>query len=193
MNRAAGWVALAAFVVASRALPARATVVVDQTIPEMARHATLVVRGVVYAQRAQWDEHHRQIITRTFVRTTKALKGSAGPTVVVRQPGGAIGKWRAAVEGEARFRLGEEVVLFLQPFPGVKDEFVLEGMSATKFTVVATKTGPVVTRTLAGLALARPDARGVIRPSAHPPMAPSTMPLAELLRAVRQGSRPAGP
>ncbi len=184
VRRAAAGLALALLALA---LPARATIVVDQPLPEMARQSALVVRGVVFAQKVQWDEQHRLIVTRTFLRTSQALKGTAGKTVVVRQVGGSIGGLHLNVPGMAPFHVGEEVVLFLERHPSAKGEYVLEAMSAAKFTVVATRSGPMVKRSLSGLVLARPDANGIVRPSALPSATPDELPYAQLVRAVQEG------
>lgn len=168
--------------------PARGTVVEDRSLSELSRLSHLVVRATVTGQQVQWDEQHQFIVTRTFLAPSASLKGTAPGRVVVRQVGGELDGQRLHVEGAARFRIGEDVVLFLERHPVAKGEFVLQSMAASKFTVVPTQSGPVVQRSLSGLTLARRDRAGTLRPTELAPDNAPGLPWAAFLRDVRAGA-----
>ncbi len=170
---------------------AHATIVVDRTVPELAAHADLVVRGKVTAQKVQWDEQHQLIVTRTYIERTESLKGDAPANFVVRQVGGQLDGLMLNVQGLARFEIGEEVVLFLEKHPKAPGEFVLESMAASKFSLVPTKGGLMAERTLAGLTLAQRGEDGLIRPEAATPT-PNALPYDVLVKLVR-GATPSAP
>lgn len=93
---------------------ARASVVVPQTLEQLARRATAVVRGVVVAQAASVDPATRRSVVGSTVRVVERWKGAPPDVIEVRQLGrfGRGGKL-ALVEGDARLTPGEDVVLFL--------------------------------------------------------------------------------
>ncbi len=170
-------------------LASSATVVVDRPVSDLTRRAALVVRAAVVSSKAGWDEEHRLIITRTELRTTRRLKGDAGRTVIVRQPGGEVDGVRMNVAGAATFRAGEEAVVFLEPHPSAVGEFVLTSMSAAKFTVVTLPGGSErVDRDAEGLVFARRDpASGLVRPGSGGSVVPSSQSWKAFEGAVRAG------
>lgn len=189
MKMRVSWFAGALAALALGGASVRATVVVDRPIPELAGKADLVVRGKVSAQRVQWDEEHRYIVTRTFIEPIEALKGASGRTVIVRQVGGSLDGMNLAVQGMARFVVGEDVVVFLEKHPAAAGEFVLESMGASKFSVIPSEKGTMVERSLGGLTLATPGTDGVMRPAGKAPVTENAMPYAELVRQVKAGDK----
>ncbi len=180
--------ALLALAIASS--PARATVVLDRTVPQLAQRADLVVRGTVLETRVQWNERHDLILTKTTLRPTEVLKGEAGRTVVIVQVGGSLDGVHMSVSGTAAFADGEDVVVFLERVTDTASgEMVLETMAASKFTVVKTAAGLGVTRSAEGLALARPDTDGVIRILGEVFGSAASLRYDELVRQVRQGAQ----
>lgn len=139
---------------------ALATVVIDLSFEDMARRAPLIIRGTVTGEKVAWDEDHRVIDTYTTIRVSKALKGKPAGLVVVRQPGGIIGREAQKVAGAARFQEGEDVVLFLEPSSDkVAGHFVL-GMAAGKVLIRHTPIGERAVRELEGLTFYPPEAPG---------------------------------
>jgi hypothetical protein len=167
--------------------PARATVVVDRSVPLLAAKADLVVRGTVLSTKVQWNERHDLILTKTTIKPTEALKGDASQAVVIVQIGGSLDGVNMPVSGTASFAEGEDVVVFLEKVTDTTSgEMVLETMAASKFTVVKTATGFDVTRSTQGLALARPDDQGILRIFGEGTDGAGRMSYDELVRQVRQ-------
>ncbi len=131
---------------------AQATVVVSQSIEEMARSAPLVVRGTVGQVQARWGED-RRIWTYAEIRVEESLKGTAPAVLLVRQPGGVIGDIGMRVFGAAQFKTGEQVLLFLESPPDEPNVFHPMGLSAGKVSFEKSKVGEVrAVRDLRGLA-----------------------------------------
>ncbi|MHB8876404.1 MAG: hypothetical protein ACYC8T_22145 [Myxococcaceae bacterium] len=130
MSRRTSW-ALGVLALLSSA-SALATVVISQSIEEMAAAAPLIVHGRVGGQLTRWDDGHRTISTYTEVVTSEALKGKAPDVLLVRQPGGEVGRVGQHASGAARFKEGEEVVLFLEPARDEPTVFVVYALSAGK-------------------------------------------------------------
>lgn len=93
--------------------PAGATVLVPAGLDELVDDATAIVHGRVVDVRAEWTEGRRMIESFITVGVSTYLKGSLGPTVTFRTPGGEVGPYRSVMVGAPVFRPGEEVVLFL--------------------------------------------------------------------------------
>jgi hypothetical protein len=120
-------------------LTAGATSIVRQDVPELSRRADAVLRGTVVRTDSRWSGDRRRIFTEVEIRVAETMKGSPGKTVVVRQPGGVVGKVAQRVDGVASFRQGEEVVVFLAKKPD--DSFVVQGMGQGKFRVERSSDG----------------------------------------------------
>lgn len=177
------WVAVAVLLLLSA--NARATVVVDLPLEEMARQAPLVVQGFVEARTSSWSDDGERIITRTQIRVTGNLKGASGSYITLRQTGGEVDGLIAHIPGDARLQVGEEVVLFLEPLARHRDEFVLAGMAASKFRIRRDDTGIIAERSFDDLSFAHPDGQGGYRLGA--PQGPAVLPLEALVEAVRRG------
>jgi hypothetical protein len=95
--------------------PARADVVLDLTLDEMATMASLVVHGRVRSVDAAWDDSHQRIFTNVEIDVISYLGGSGPERVSVRQVGGRVGDTEIWVAGQPRFTVGEQIVAFLEP------------------------------------------------------------------------------
>lgn len=137
---------------------AHATVVRGLTLEQMAVQSPVIVRGTVGAQECRWDDAHRRIQTFTELQVTEALKGEVPKTLLVRQPGGVVGNVGADVAGAARFKTGEEVILFLEHPGDDPHGFIVSGLSAGKITLEKTAFGELrAKRDLRGIAFWRPE------------------------------------
>lgn len=87
----------------SRALELSSDIVIGQA---MASESFMTSSGVIYTQ--------------TSVRVDEVLHGHAAPgaMLLVRELGGEVGSLGMKVEGVARFEVGENVLLFLEPAAG---------------------------------------------------------------------------
>lgn len=104
------WVALAVSA-------ASATVIIPADFAEMVAGSQTVVHGRVVEVRSQMVGDRRTIESVVTVAVDEAIKGEPGATVVMRVPGGQIGRYRRFMVGAPSFTPGEEVVLFLTGRP----------------------------------------------------------------------------
>lgn len=122
---------------------ALATVVVQQSFEQMTHTASMIVRGKVQSSTAQLVRDGKAIETFTTLEVTDVLKGPAAKTVVIRQPGGVVGRQGQAVAGVATFTPGEDVIVFLShPGDDAKANIVM-GLSYGKITVEKTSLGEI--------------------------------------------------
>jgi hypothetical protein len=146
------------------AVPAWATVVLSLSIEELTVRAPLVVRGTVHRVTPQLDDGRGQIWTYSEIGVSEVVKGPRRTTVLVKQPGGQVGRFGQHVAGAATFVPSEDVVLFLEPAVDEPDTFVLTSMSAAKVSLATFRGERVARRNLAGLSFVRPGQKGVIQP-----------------------------
>jgi hypothetical protein len=122
---------------------ARATVLIGADVGELAHDAIAIARGRVAAVDAQWTDGRRSIETIVTLDVDTYLKGSLGPSVQFRVPGGTLGRYRSIVVGAPAFEVNEQVVVFLGA-RGPVVPYVL-GFSQGVYRVVAESSGWVVT------------------------------------------------
>lgn len=93
-----------------------ATTVRPPTLDELVAHADCVVRGTVTATRSEWRQHEgeRFIVTIVTVQVQEAIVGEGvGPSLELEFLGGEIDGQGLVVEGQPRFRPGDEDFLFI--------------------------------------------------------------------------------
>ena len=115
--------------------------------------------------------------------------------MTVRQVGGRVGDTELWVEGQPRFFVGEQVVVFLSPDgAGTPDTWNVVAMAAGKFTVTTDGvTGELVlSRDLQALNRIRIDTDGV-RPAPRSNRVARPLLLRELVQEVQQTIRQGGP
>ena len=120
------------------AIGANATTFFQRPFAETVENAPNIVRGVVGPSHADWataEDGTRRIYTFTELKLTEVFKGNVPASdLVFREIGGVRDGIGLEVSGAARFRIGEEVVLFL--FPKNSDgTFDLKGMMMGKLTI----------------------------------------------------------
>ncbi|QRK07952.1 hypothetical protein JQX13_49695 [Archangium violaceum] len=120
-------------------LPASATSMLRADLPELAQTADSIIHGTVRRVESRWSGDGRRIVTDVEIQVTEALKGQAGSTVLVTQPGGRVGDIGQRVSGLASFSPGEEVVLFLERRG--PQAFRVSGMAQGKYKVQRTEGG----------------------------------------------------
>jgi len=99
------------------ARPARATVVVAADLSDLARAAHVIVHGRVVSVQPQWADGRRGVETIVRLQASEYLKGDFGTEILIRVPGGELGRYRSVMPGAPTFREGDEVVLFLGASP----------------------------------------------------------------------------
>jgi len=90
-----------------------ATVIVPADLPELVAEARTIVHGRVVAAEPREVPGERGVETLLTIAADEYLKGSLGPRVTIRVPGGQIGDRRYVVVGAPVLRSGDDVVLFL--------------------------------------------------------------------------------
>ncbi len=119
-------------------------------LDELATGADSIVAGEVVGVQSRMALRRNRIHTYVTIRVDRFLKGDAGRSfVTLRLLGGSAEGFRLVVSGMPEFRLGEDVLVFVeQPEGGAPGVF---GLSAGKFSLSPRPGGPVLDRTLAGL------------------------------------------
>ena len=166
---------------------ASATIMIPLTIEDMTARATSVVRAKVIGHDARWDAARKHIHTYTTLEILTAIHGpgTTGAKLVVRALGGAVGEIGMKVAGTAKFRAGEEVVVFVAEEPLEPGHFRVVGMSQGKYEIRrAPGQGAVAVPSLEGVAFAAKSPDGVLRVDGATP-GPGQIALVELERRVR--------
>lgn len=145
-----------ALALALLATSAFATVVVHETLDDMARRVPVIARGRVLRSIASWDEGRRSIYTWTELSVTDPIKGKPGAIVLIKQPGGEVDGLGQMVAGAAKFREGEDCLVFLEPTPNERGSYMVSGLSAGKIVMTTVQGLPTAVRDTTGLAFARP-------------------------------------
>jgi hypothetical protein len=117
---------------------ALATTLLVQGVPSLTREADVIVRATVVSSQARWTDDGARIMTDTTLRVTERWKGTTEGTIVVMQPGGEVGDVGQLVHGVARFRPGEDVVVFLV---SRGSRYLVSGMLQGKFLVEKSSDG----------------------------------------------------
>jgi hypothetical protein len=107
---------------------ARATTLVQLSLEQLSRASSAIVRGRVVSQESRRSPEGKQVVTWTTVAVEQTLKGRPPRTLVVEQPGGAMGNLRVRVPGTARLNLQEQYYLFLEPAAEGGERFRPVGM-----------------------------------------------------------------
>ena len=162
--------ALAALLLAA---PAVATIVRSLTLDQMAVRADVVVHARVVEQRSAWNDEKNRIYTVTRVEVVDAIKGGDKPGTLldIRQIGGSVDGITQSVAGNARLRVGEEVIVFLDRDQAKPLHYVI-GMAQGKFAVDRRGAEPRVVRDLEGLSMAAASGPTVADLKATPKSAP---------------------
>ena len=113
------------------ATPAYATVILHLTLAQKAADAEAIVHGKVVSQSTLEEEG--KIHTYTAIEVKEWLKGDGEPEIKIRQLGGTLNGITQKIAGDASFKIGEEVVLFLRPRGAY---FTLTGLSQSKYAVI---------------------------------------------------------
>ncbi|HYO59886.1 hypothetical protein [Archangium sp.] len=161
-------------------LPADATTMLRADLPELAQTSETIVHGTVRRVESRWSGDGRRIITDVEIQVTESLKGQAGSTVLVIQPGGRVGDIGQKVSGLASFTPGEEVVVFLERRG--RQAFRVSGMAQGKYKVQRSEGSThamAVPEPTDDVLLLDPDTR---QPT---PSSLRTLPLMELKAAIR--------
>jgi hypothetical protein len=112
---------------------AHATLLASMTPRQMGERAQLVVAGKVSGAQSFWNEKRTKIFTRIDVAVDASYKGGTQGSVSLLQLGGTVDGVRTTVDGAIQWRVGEEVLLFLEPY--TKGTYQVTGLSQGKFRI----------------------------------------------------------
>ena len=87
------------------------------TAEELTSQSQVIVEGNVVRSWAAWDAEHKYIWTHYEVSVTDRLRGSAGATFTVSEPGGSLDGINQQFSGSVSYSPGETTVLFLYQTP----------------------------------------------------------------------------
>lgn len=124
---------LTALVVVTVAPVTHATQVIYKSPQQLGEESALVVQGRVASVRSFWNPQRTKIYTETIVAVDDTFKGRSASTVSLLQLGGEVDGVRVSVHGALNWRLGEEVLLFLEPYTG--GSFHVSGFSQGKYEI----------------------------------------------------------
>ena len=142
--RGRGW-RLRALLLAAVGIPgfspwAEAATVKQLGLEQMVRGAHRIVLGRCVSQKTYWNKARTRIFTATRFAVEEDLKGGSPEVATVVTVGGTLDGLTQVVSGTPRFRVNQEVLLFLEA--GKSGAWVLLGLSQGMFRI-------------------EPDARGV--------------------------------
>jgi hypothetical protein len=119
-----------------------ATQVRYKSVEQLGSESSDVVRGQVSSIRSYWNADRSKIFTETIITVDESYKGSESGVVRLVQLGGEVDGVRVTVHGALKWREGEEVIVFLEPYRD--DAFHVSGFCQGKFGIERdTNTGEV--------------------------------------------------
>jgi len=136
------WLGLGGFALCTLTAATQVTYLTPQ---DLAQHSQAVVRGKVISVDSYWNDNHTKIFTRTRIHVDETYKGNPQPVIDVIQLGGVVGNVKVTVHGSTRWEVGEEVLLFAEPYKA--GDFQVAGFSQGKFGIIRDpKTGQAYVR-----------------------------------------------
>lgn len=97
------------------AAPLAATQIIPVTLAEMEKASDIIVHAKVTGKTMAWDDERRVIWTHYDLAPIEFLKGQSNGPLRVSEPGGTDGQVEMKVPGAPEYKIGEEVVVFLEP------------------------------------------------------------------------------
>jgi hypothetical protein len=166
---------------------ANASTVIAESVNELSSAATIIARGTIVKSQASLSPEGHRIYTYSELSVTKVLKGPKVRQLMVRQPGGVVGKIGQQVSGTAQFAPSEEVIVFLEAAEDEKNVFEVRGLSLGKVTLVEKAGRRLAVRTVSGLAFAQ--AAGKISPLPETELGTAEALEKQILAAVKKGAK----
>ena len=96
---------------------AGATTIGRLSLDEMTVRSETIVSGEITDSWAAWDAGHKYIWTHYLVAVDSTVKGRAGRTVEIAEPGGIIDNIGMNIGGATGYNRGERALIFLQRMP----------------------------------------------------------------------------
>jgi hypothetical protein len=136
---------LSVLLIAAIALPLSASQFIELPFDNVARNATLVVRGTVTGSvTSAWNDAHDVIFSYATIRVNRYVAGEGSQELVVREVGGTVDGYTQEAIGFPMLREGEEVVLFLTQWDDSAD-WRIEAYNQGKYLVTKSPHGELLT------------------------------------------------
>ena len=90
-----------------------ATVLLPAEFREIVNGADLIVYARVAHTEVRWSDDRRRVDTLVTLQAGTYLKGGGGESLVIKVPGGTIGRYMNVLVGAPAFAAGDEAVFFL--------------------------------------------------------------------------------
>lgn len=104
---------LSFLLIAAMAIPMSASQFIDLPFDQVAREATLVVRGTVGPVTSAWNDDHDVIFSYASIQVKQYIAGEGPSVLMLREVGGTSEGYTQVAVGFPTLREGQEVVLFL--------------------------------------------------------------------------------
>lgn len=145
--------AVAALFVLCISFSAQATVMRYVDLAELVQISDVIVVGTV-SEKITLEEKDGKLVTDVTIAPTQTLLGGEQKTLTFRQWGGETAEKRSAIPGDARFEVGEEVIVFLRRADKAPGLF-LSALGQSKFQVIRTDKSTIATRELHDISFLR--------------------------------------
>src|SRR5215212_6214345 len=114
-------VVLSFLLIAAMAIPMAASQFVELPFDQVAREATLVVRGTVGPVSSAWNDDHDVIFSYASIQVKQYIAGEGPSVLMLREVGGTADGYTQVAIGFPTLREGQEVVLFLSQWEDSAD------------------------------------------------------------------------
>ena len=161
-------------------LTAQATLVPALSLEGLVDQSEIIVHGRITNSWPAWDSAHKYIWTHHRVEIVDLLRGRAGSSVTISEPGGSLDGVSMSISGAPDYAVGEEAIVFLYRTP--IGYLRSTGYGQGKYTVTAASR---VRSNLKGVELLSRDPKGVSLSTLE------GLTVAEFKARVRQATRSA--
>ena len=107
--------------IAAVAIPASASQFIQLPFDQVAREATVVVRGTVGPVSSAWNDDHDVIFSYAPIEVKQYIAGEGPSVLMLREVGGTVSGYTQVAVGFPTLREGQEVVLFLSQWEDSAD------------------------------------------------------------------------
>ena len=120
--------------IAANALEVHASVVVRMDLPKLVEVSDSIVQGTVTRVEVTWDPDAKMVYTSARIKIDDRLKGDRSQELTIRQEGGKIGAMTVHVSGSPSFRVGQQMIVFLDS--RADGTFNVVGLTQGKYDIV---------------------------------------------------------
>lgn len=154
-KRFAGALIASCILLSLSATAAFATVARYMDLPSLVKISDVIVQGKAIKQKQLYDKTRKLPLLQTTIQVQQVHMGkTTSKTVVIQQIGGTHEGVTTKIAGDAKFEMGEEVIVFLKK--GTGNLHFLNAMGQAKYTVSRVGNKVTIARDLTGFAFVKP-------------------------------------